>query len=137
MGCLRQLGAFPETWECLRWYLQTLSSESREGSGRLGRGSSCSFCPSVNRACQCGVCALRLGPQQPHAAGLIRRIRPSSCGKDSKVIRSSIGCTDKEAGTQGREVRPSPGPWRLSRGFSPRPAVMYMLSSGSQASRLF
>lgn len=35
MGCLRQLGEFRETWECLHGYLQTLSSESREGSGRL------------------------------------------------------------------------------------------------------
>lgn len=161
MGCLRQLGEFPETWECLHWYLQTLSSESREGSGRLqaslsllgawiswGEGFPCSFVPlrgSVNRACQCGICVCRLGPQQPHAAGLVRCIKLSSCGRDSEVILSSIGCTDKEAGTRGRErtgkeIGGSAFSWAVEaqpRVFSPPHCDVHILSSGSQANSLF
>ena len=39
----------------------------------------------------------------PVPGGLVRSIKPSSCGRDSKVIRSSIGSTDEEAGAWGRE----------------------------------
>ena len=155
MGCLRQLGEFPETWGCLHWYLQILSSESREGSGRCwGPGSAgervfpAPFVPlrgSVNGACQCGICVCRLGPQQPHAAGLVRCIKPSSCGRDSEVILSSFGCTDKEAGTRGRErtgkgIGGSAFSWAVEaqpRVFSPPHCDVHILSSGSQANSLF
>lgn len=68
-----------------------------------------------------------------------------SCGRDSEVILSSIGCTDKEAGTRGRsqtgkEIEVPVLSWAVEaqpRVFSRPHCDVHILSSGSQANSLF